>query len=610
MLLFLALACQPAPVPWCESPIRYDYAPDPDSSFTTFPDDFWTVPDASATTGLRVSMAVADTPVLAEFPENYVDWFDHLSTLDGWGLSAGAYFQFLTGLDTASIHAEDIVLLALEPAGPRRIHVDYSFTDHDRTLVVHPRQPLPPSTRVALALLTDPSSSSCVSPSPTLRALLSPETELERGAEPPAMAARYAEALDAIGVGLERIGAMTVYTTQSATETSLAVAADIASRDYALTEPMSCFDAGNYRECRGPLTMNDYRDDEGLVPDHSGTPQSTYDLPVQVWLPPASVPGPYPVVMCGHGLNGSVDDCRVILDRITGEGVAVVAVDAVEHGDHPKRTEAGFDFLEALMIFAIRIDPPGINGLKLRDNFRQSAWDKLQVVRAIELGMDIDGDGVVDLDADRMAYAGVSLGAIMGPELLALTDRFHGAWMAVGGGRITSIIQDSPTFSVLIDLMKPPGTDEGTVVRAFPMLQTMVDPGDPILYAPHVTGDRLTDDGWETSVLVALALNDQIVPNSTNNLYARAFGIPGVGREVWPIDDLDFQPGPLSGNLPQGGSAGVLLFDQVHFEGSDEAEPVQHEDLHESLEGVATQEAFLRPLLEGQMPLILDPYAD
>lgn len=610
MLLFLALACQPDPVGWCEGPVKYDYAPDPATSFTTFPDDTWTVADPSTGTGLRVSMAVAETPVLEQFPENYVDWFDHLSTLDGWGLTGGLYFQFERSLDPATLQAEDIVLLALEPEGPRRFEVDFLFTDSDRTLVVKPRLPLPPATRIVAALLTDPESSSCISPSSTLRALLSPETELARGEEPAPMSARFVEGLEALGVGPERVGAMTVFTTQSATAASLAVARDIAGRDYALDAPMDCFDAGPYRECRGPLTVNDYRADDGIVPDASGEPLGTYALPVQVWLPPSAIPGPYPVLMCGHGLAGSVDDCRAIIDRITADGVAVVAVDAVEHGEHPERTPADFDFLEALMIFAIRIDPPGINGLQLRDNFRQSAWDKLQVVRAIEGGMDLDGDGVVDLDASRMAYAGVSLGAIMGPELLALTDVFHGAWLAVGGGRITSIIQDSPTFSVLIDLMKPADSDEGTVVRAFPLLQTMVDPGDPMIYAPHVTGDRLLEDGWETSVLVALAQNDEIVPNSTNALFARAFGIPGVGREVWEIDDLDFASGPLSGNLPQGGSAGVLLFDQVTFEGQPEPEPVEHDDLHESLEGIATQDAFLLPALFGGLPEVIDPYAD
>lgn len=608
MLLLLALACKPAPVGFCEGPVRYDYAPDPATSFTTFPDDFWTVPDSTTTTGLRVSMAVADTPVLSEFPDNYVEWFDHLSTLDGWGLTAGVFFQFTGSLDVATIDADDVRMVVLDPGGPRSVSVDLRFTDSDRTLVIYPRRALPPSTRVAVALLTDPADAACVSPSPTLRALLSPETELDRGEDPPPLAERYAEALDAMGLEPAQIGAMTVFTTQSATETSLAVAEDIAARDYALSEPMVCFDAGLYRECRGPLTVNDYRGPDRLVPDNSGAPRSTYDLPVQVWMPHAELPGPYPVLLCGHGLTGSVDDCRDIVDRVTGQGVALVAVDAVEHGAHPGRTDADFDLIEDLLIFAIRIDPPGINGLQLRDNFRQSAWDKLQVVRAIEQGMDVDGDGEIDLDPERMSYAGVSLGAIMGPELLALSDRFHGAWLAVGGGRITSIIEDSPTFSVLIDLMKPRGSDEGTIVRGFPILQTMVDPGDPMVYAPHVTGDRLRADGWETSALVALALDDQIVPNSTNALFARAFGIPGVGREVFEITEVDFADGPLSANLAQGGSAGVVLFDTLTFADNPEPTPAEHDDVHESVEGIATQDAFLWPLISGGTPVVVDPY--
>ena len=49
---------------------------------------------------------------------------------------------------------------------------------------------------------------------------------------------------------------------------------------------------------------------------------------------------------------------------------------------------------------------------------------KLTMIEAIRAGLDADGDGDADLDADRMVYAGHSLGGIMAPEFVALTDAY------------------------------------------------------------------------------------------------------------------------------------------------------------------------------------------
>ena len=52
--------------------------------------------------------------------------------------------------------------------------------------------------------------------------------------------------------------------------------------------------------------------------------------------------------------------------------------------------------------------PRGI--IRTRDGFRQTVVDLMQLVRVIEAGVDIDGDGVTDLDPARIYYTGLSLG--------------------------------------------------------------------------------------------------------------------------------------------------------------------------------------------------------
>jgi hypothetical protein len=48
------------------------------------------------------------------------------------------------------------------------------------------------------------------------------------------------------------------------------------------------------------------------------------------------------------------------------------------------------------------------------DGIRQTAADLMQLVRVIEVGVDVDGDGVPDLDPSRIYYFGHSLGGFYG----------------------------------------------------------------------------------------------------------------------------------------------------------------------------------------------------
>jgi hypothetical protein len=55
-----------------------------------------------------------------------------------------------------------------------------------------------------------------------------------------------------------------------------------------------------------------------------------------------------------------------------------------------------------------------------RDAFRQTIIDYMQLVRVIEVGMDVDGDGVADIDPSRIYFVGASQGSMLGTPFLAL----------------------------------------------------------------------------------------------------------------------------------------------------------------------------------------------
>ena len=595
MLPFL-LACAPEPLSFCDADLAFDYAPD--VQLSVFPDDHYSVLDPSTPTGRRVAITPQDTAAVADFPENYQSWLSDLSTLDGFGLSAGIFLGFDGQLPP--LEELDVQLWVLGES-PQSWPFELSSTDGGRTLMLHPRRALPSSAEVMVVLQNPPEDAGCVAPGPLLSDLLDP---LAREVPETAHGLRLQAALTQVEVPLDQVGAVTLFTTQSAHDQSLAIAQDIRARGAELQD-FQCEVQDWGRLCQASLEAWDYRVD-GVVPPGEIQARSAYTLPVSMWIPEGE--GPFPVVICGHGLGGGREQCGAIQPTVADAKFAVVAIDSVEHGVHPARTEPPLAVLDKLMIFALQVSPPGLAGLVLRDNFRQSAWDKLHLVLALQQPVDLDGDGVSELDGSRLGYAGVSLGAIMGPELLALAPEIQAGWLAVGGARVTQIIQDGPEFAPLIELMSPPGTQEGEVDRAFPLLQTLMDPGDPAVWAERVQLQR-ADEGVAPDIYLGAVLEDQIVPNSTNAVLAQGFQAPGVGQEHFAVSGVQFSPGSVAGNGPDGASLGFVQYDQVFRNG--QWEDADHSHLHDSEQGLEALLAFFQSaLLDGDPAVVLDPDAD
>ena len=81
-----------------------------------------------------------------------------------------------------------------------------------------------------------------------------------------------------------------------------------------------------------------------------------------------------------------------------------------------------------------------------RDGHRQTVVDLMQLVRVIEVGMDVDGDTAPDLDPSRIYYFGQSLGGIYGTIFLAVEPNVHVGVPNVPGGADIEILRLSPVF--------------------------------------------------------------------------------------------------------------------------------------------------------------------
>ena len=72
----------------------------------------------------------------------------------------------------------------------------------------------------------------------------------------------------------------------------------------------------------------------------------------------------------------------------------LVATSALGHEDHP--TSTGGDEIAAVLGF-LGFEDGAVSARRVRDNFRQTNFDRLQVMRWLATGPDVDGDGLKDL---------------------------------------------------------------------------------------------------------------------------------------------------------------------------------------------------------------------
>ena len=351
---------------------------------------------------------------------------------------------------------------------------------------------------------------------------------------------------------------MTEFVTQSIADDTLAVAEDIRSAPPPPFEaPPVCAMEPMWWRCDAAVILNDYRGEDGVFRRAGGEPAApvtSYRVPITFWLPLTL--GPYPTILYGHGLSGSREEAARLAAFAAPRGIATVAIPALMHGEHPTNPDPeAAAFTTVLNFFAIgELSVRAVHATRLRDHFRQSVWDRLQVTRLLEASPDVNGDGIPDLDATRLAYLGVSLGGMMGPELLAATDRYGAAVLAVAGGRISAVVSDSEMFGSLVELLRPRAATAGDVRRFFPILQTVLDAGDPSSYGAHVLAARFPSAPTVPSVLLGVVLDDGVVPNTSNYALGRALEVPIVEPVRRTVIGMDAALSPVAGELRRGTS--------------------------------------------------------
>lgn len=322
-------------------------------------------------------------------------------------------------------------------------------------------------------------------------------------------------------------------------------------------------------------------------------PQSTNDLVVEVFLPSgARPPGGWPVAIFGHGFTDSMYGAPwTVASVFASRGIATMAISVVGHGGGASGTlnvvpkagapvvvpsgGRGFD-QDGNGIIDSTEGVSAVGALSLvssRDGLRQTVVDLMQLVRQIQAGIDIDGDGSVDIDKSRIYYAGQSFGGIYGTIFLGVEGAVRAGIPNVPGGsipevarlggfRVLTAVALATRQPQLLNLPPTPNVpapynlnfNENVPLRDLPPLVNDVpgstaiqevlehstwaqQTGNPVSYAPYIRKQPLPGNGPKP-VIVQFAKGDETVPNPTTTALIRAGQL--ADRALFYRNDLAF----------------------------------------------------------------------
>ncbi len=581
---------------------------DPASTATApFPSNHWTTVDKSQLTNVRVSLPKPDCAVR---PSDCAD-IDVLNTLDGFNLQPRISIPFSGPIDPTSVNSSNVFLVRLpdfqvtginqiawEPAANTlhvesdqllRQHTDYVLvvtTDIRDTRGKKIKHAWVNNARLLRGFHGKPQGQIAVASIFTTQSATALLEQVRRQIK----ASTPAPANFVIGDG----GVRTVFPLTDVTSVRFSMQTNTAPT-FVLQPDLTPFLAGVGSIAFGTFDAPDYETASKVIPavgTRTGVAavQGTNRLYFNLFLPPGTAPaGGWPVAIYGHGFTDNKNQTPfLVAGSMARRGIATIAINVVGHGSGPLGTLTVNRVSGAPVVLSAggrgfdqngngAIDTTeGVNAVAPqtlvgnRDGLRQTVIDLMSLVREIEVGVDVDGNGTRDLDPAKISYFGQSFGGIYGTKFLAVEPNVRAGVPNVPGGAIIEIARLSPSFRPLVwlslvgrapQLANLPGPlqfNENMPLRNLPPLidtvpgasaiQQLIEwtewtsqAGNPVAYAPHLRADPL-EGVPAKSIILQFARGDQTVPNPTTSAIIRAGGIED--RTTLFRNDLAFAADP------------------------------------------------------------------
>lgn len=541
--------------------------------------------------------------------------------LTGFSPAAPGFVRFTTALAQSSLPSPRaslkkdaaVQLIDIDPASPERgerkrvasfFRAEEGAYWRPNTLAFMPALgfPLRPTTRYALVVTerVRAADGGRLEPSADLRAVLGID---DAGGAAAAAKAALGDALAEIeraGVARESLVHLAVFTTNDPTAETAKI------RDYVVQKyPAPKILDGTLKKAEQSGFYDTYEGRYGPTPnfqkgelpfaksggalafDAQGEPdvQSDFDLRFALTVPKAaSCPMPdkgYPIVLYAHGTGGNYrsfigpkDEGTALAKRC----IATMGIDQIFHGDRPGSCPKDDPNCSVELLF-FNVNNP----VAARANGPQSAIDVVQQARLftqtqISIPASISGGSEIRFDPDKVAFVGHSQGGLNGPLFLAVDDQARGGMLS-GSGSLISIALLEKTQpvnvaglvkTVFLGLLGDEAEELNLFHPAMSLAQSIVDPTDPIHYAPMLV--RRPRPGFAPKpMLMTEGVNpdgsgDSYAPPHGIEVQAVAMGLPPqtpviheIAELAWAdLEPVTIPPEGLSGNLADGAASGVL----------------------------------------------------
>lgn len=271
-----------------------------------------------------------------------------------------------------------------------------------------------------------------------------------------------------------------------------------------------------------------------------------------------------PVALSHHGFGASRASGFATAETAARAGVALLAIDAFQHG---ARAVSAVDQLHALRgnvpgadgfaettssdvsgrIFGIFGAAPGLEGFPgySHASLLQFAADVMSTVRAVREGT-LDAavsaasqGGAIEFDGERITFVGISLGSIVGMSALTAEPAFRAGVENVPPGSIVETLVESPDFRPLVEVLFLPGlgldpADYDEVERELildpiaDLTRWALEPVDPLALAPYLVRDRVA--GEPPDILFQVAGLDEVAAPLPTESMITATGVEQVTR--------------------------------------------------------------------------------
>ena len=357
----------------------------------------------------------------------------------------------------------------------------------------------------------------------------------------------------------------------------------------------------------GKYRSPDYEIAPAVLPDlptRSGMPQvqQMADMYFTLYLPTSAKPATgWPVaIYSGHQKD---EGLLFVASIMAAHGIATIAINGVGDGGGPlgnlvvtagntsvtlpeggRTVDVNGDGIFESQENCVAGAPRTI--LLIRDCRRQMTVDLMQLVRVIQVGVDVDGDGIADLNPSRIYSFGVSFGGTASVMLLAAEPDVHAGVPNVFGGhsidqvRLTDAFPGGGGFGAMLYFRTPsllnagppdlvngifPFNDNLPLRNQPPVINTVAGAieiqqlvsrmrwvsmsGDPAGNAPYLRKEPLAGASPK-SLIMQFAKGDVSQPNPVSTATLRAGQL--ADRTTYFRNDLAFAADPFLGTDPNG----------------------------------------------------------